>query len=93
MTTFDAMDWFKRFRRRRILFPRWFFESTKGTLMARLGQIRDDGGNPEIVIRFEARGKYGRWKPIGTFRYVDSVHVQYLLMEADKTMRKLIASE
>lgn len=87
------MDWLKRFRRKRILFPRWFNESIEGNLKATLGQDLSAKGEPEVVVRFEIRANYGKWTPIGTFRYLDLPEVKRIIVKVDAYMRSIITRE
>jgi hypothetical protein len=88
------MDWFSHlFRKKRILFPRWFNESLEAHMKATIGQNLSPKGEPEVIVKFEVRENYGKWRHVGTFRYLDLPEVKKLIVKVDTYMRALVTRE
>jgi len=66
--------------------PRWFHEFTRGDIKSRLGHKK---GDPDFVIEFLIRKKFGVWKPFAKFRFVDIPTVEQHFREAQEALRKL----
>ncbi len=55
-----------------------------------VGQDLSSDGIPEVVVQLLSRSNYGKWKTIGTFRYLDTPSLKILLQKTDAYMRSII---
>ena len=83
--------WLFRWKRRP--FPRWFFETFKGSMKVRIGQDYSSTGELVVILQLETRENFGKWKPVAKFRYLDVPTVRVLLLEADRYMKTLLTHE
>ena len=74
------------------MFPLWFNEIHQGNLKVRLGHELDKNGVPTLIVSFEERKEFGAWKKLGTFQYLDMVHVTSLFGEVETYVRSLVPS-
>ncbi|MGC3970605.1 MAG: hypothetical protein QM775_25700 [Pirellulales bacterium] len=75
---------------RKYVFPRWFHEELQGNLKVLVGQDLSPEGIPEVVVQLLSRSNFGKWKTIGTFRYLDTPSLKVLLQKTDTYMRGII---
>lgn len=81
---------FRSLFRRHKFFPRFFHEEIQGNMKVVVGQDLSSDGIPEVVVQLLSRSNYGKWKTIGTFRYLDTPSLKILLQKTDAYMRSII---
>jgi len=73
----------------RAVFPRWFHDIVRGDMKVVIGQDLSRLGEPEIVLKFFRREKFGAWKATGNFPYLEVGHLKAMLAECDRYMQQL----
>jgi hypothetical protein len=88
------MKWTWKFLKRLIFgrrkFPWWFHEFIRGSFKVAVGQDITKKGDLEVIMRFSSRERFGEWKQVGQFRYLDSQQLKQLLGDVDSYVRSLV---
>lgn len=80
-------------KQHKYVFPRWFHEELQGNLKVVVGQDLSPEGIPEVVVQLLSRSNFGKWKTIGTFRYLDVPSLKILLQKTETYMRSIITQD
>lgn len=64
-------------------YTRWLYQAGHGENRVRIGQD-SDGKDFVFVVQFAKRGKYGIWKELGRFPFMETSDFMKLLIEAGK---------